>query len=296
MIRKSTLLGIVAGVVAVATSAWADPFPWEQLKFFQSPLSGGVGVYPVGAAYNPATDAPAPFLGQDITSTLNPTINSLVLDDFGDYNPGDIHHVTWWGSYENGSTALASAFQISFYTNVPGTVSTPGTLIARDIVNPAATLSDSSSTYTETPVITSIYPSGIPGGPGDGILYQYNAELNFEVPDAYLGNVEWIGIQAISTDPTVVWGWHDRDYGIFDPYANPNDGAAPFYHYADDAVQYTAAGSYQPLYYDPTYDGINTSMDMAFALYTTVPEPGSLTLLAAGFFLLRRHRPRALES
>jgi len=295
------------GLAALGLSSWAsaDPLPGEgNLKFFQSPLSGapnaGAGVYPVGAGYNPATDFARPFFGQDMTSVNNTAQNTTVLDDFSDFNPNPIVHVTWWGSYQGGNPGpagaglAAQAFLITFWTNNPSNPSTPSTLIGVDHVVPG-TLSPQSSTYTETLQTTPNYPVGIPGGkPGDSDLYKYNAELNIPQQDAVFPNVEWIGIQALSSNPSLLWGWHDRDYGIFDPYANPNDGAPPVagnnYHFMDDAVT-TNGGPYTPLSYNTSFDGIGTSMDMAFALYT-VPEPASICLIGLASFGLMARRPR----
>jgi hypothetical protein len=284
MTRQASRLAPVAlAILWICSYAVADPLPGEQLKFFQSPLSGGVGVYPVGAAKNPATDVPAPFFGQDVSS--NTYENTLVLDDFGDNNPLPIEHVMWWGSYTNGSQGFATAFNIFFYGNIPGSPSLPNLNdpISTQTVYPGK-LSPFSSTYTETSL-------GIPSQkPGDSVLYQYNAELDQPVQDAYNGNIEWIGIQAV-TQPGVTWGWHDRDWGIRDPYANPAEPLVPPYHYEDDAVQITPAAGPVPLLYNPTYDGLSSSMDMSFALYT-VPEPTSLCLAAVGVAGLMSRRPR----
>ena len=62
-------------------------------------------------------------------------------------------------------------------------------------------------------------------GSVDGQLYQYNAEL--AVPfDQAKGVIYWLKIVALddhlADDPLAIqWGWHDRDYGIFDPLAAP---------------------------------------------------------------------------
>jgi PEP-CTERM motif len=52
-------------------------------------------------------------------------------------------------------------------------------------------------------------------------------------------------------------------------------------------VQETTIG---PTFYIPQYDGIQTSKDLAFALYTRTPEPGSLVLLSLGLLGLAGRR------
>ena len=197
-------------------------------------------------------------------------------------------------------------FQVSLYSNTfaqstAGTFSEPGSLIATQTLTLAAALSSSSGNFTESAPIPD------PGSP-DGSLYQYNGELNWQnirFPDAVSPNVEWLSIVALvpnipgSTLPQFEWGWHDRDYGIFDPYAAPSDttvGQAG-YHFMDDAVSGfyvggpAGTGGYSPQFYNVADDGQAGSKDLAFALYTTpIPEPVALPLLAAGMFLLRRHR------
>jgi hypothetical protein len=228
----------------------------------------------------------------------------MAADDFSDNNPNPIGHITWWGSYINQPAPISVTvpeFQVSLYTNAigqnsAGPFSEPGQLIASQTLTLGA-LSPSSGTFTQSAPIPD------PGSP-DGPLYQYNGELDwqkFNFPDAVYPTVEWLSIVAIvptipgSTLPQFEWGWHDRDYGIFDPYALPGDTRAgqPGYHFMDDAVTGPySSGPYTPQFYDPNYDGSNQgSMDLAFALYTTpVPEPVALPLLAGGMFLLRRHR------
>jgi hypothetical protein len=108
------------------------------------------------------------------------------------------------------------------------------------------------------------------------------------------------------------WGWHDRDYTITDPLAStppavapgefvqgllgPAPGGIPVWHFQDDAVTgqatidlNTAAGiqvvqtGYQPTrYIGGGVDGPNAigqmSKDLAFQLFTTVPEPTTCVL------------------
>jgi hypothetical protein len=126
------------------------------------------------------------------------------------------------------------------------------------------------------------------------------------------------------------WGWHNRDYTINDPLAstfpavNPGefqDGTIPgtnlpIWHFQDDAVQGNLdfspnppAGSFPINQFNmsPTnYQFVNSagagpidgppgielhSKDLAFRLYTTIPEPGTCLLMAiglAGVFATRR--------
>ncbi len=116
------------------------------------------------------------------------------------------------------------------------------------------------------------------------------------------------------------WGWHNRDYTIKDTLASPVPvpgeyvdgvvGANNIYHFQDDAVtgdlRYTTVpgapnfGVFQPpqnmspTNYMGFTDGPNTgqipgqlgidghSKDLAFSLYTVVPEPATCLLLVCG--------------
>ncbi len=320
--RKSFLVvsTLIASSAGIGSLAFADPLPNEELKFYQSPLNGAPPpIYPVGATPQPG-DIVVPFQGQDILSTVFSTPSSgtaqgnMAADDFSDNNPLPIGHITWWGSYIDGTdpsaAPLVQQFQISLYTDVPGAVGTantfshPGTLIATQVVN-AGPLSYSSGTFSASPLPPG--SSGAPLAPGDSPLVQYNAELNWlqnPFPDAFNGNVEWLSIVALEpadTAPTFEWGWHDRDWGISDPLAAPGfDTAAPPYHGGDDAVtgsyngNPSLVGGFVPQDYNPQYDGAESSMDLAFALYTvptSVPEPASIGLLGLTIpMLLARRR------
>jgi hypothetical protein len=121
--------------------------------------------------------------------------------------------------------------------------------------------------------------------------------------------------------PTFVprWGWHNRDYTIMDPQAStapavvpgehidgflgPVPGGTPVWHFQDDAVTghvvvdhlSTPMGSimpivdqagFQPTRYLALADGPpgigEFSKDLAFELYTIVPEPATCALMAMG--------------
>jgi hypothetical protein len=133
--------------------------------------------------------------------------------------------------------------------------------------------------------------------------------------------------------PTFVprWGWHNRDYTVQNMQAStapavvpgedivgslgPAPGGTPVWHFQDDAVtghivvnhlipmgdimpQIDQAG-YQPTRYLALADGPpgigEFSKDLAFELYTIVPEPATCALLAIGLvgFACRRQRSHA---
>jgi hypothetical protein len=119
--------------------------------------------------------------------------------------------------------------------------------------------------------------------------------------------------------PPIQWGWHNRDWSIPNALAaKPGDtpdgaeriiggvpdgvgGLQPVWHFEDDAVMGGIVVSpnpaapnmpivdqfnHFPQKYLPPFDGptpiIDFSKDLAFELYTRVPEPASAALLALG--------------
>lgn len=122
------------------------------------------------------------------------------------------------------------------------------------------------------------------------------------------------------------WGWHNRDYTIKDALASPNvtpgenlDGSfgnTPIWHFQDDAVQgdmrflpFVAPPFIQQANMVPTnyIDGIDGpagpvpgvvgigkySKDLAFNLYTVVPEPATCSLVALGLATVFATRRRS---
>jgi hypothetical protein len=318
-ILAHALAAIVFTSFFCVATANADPLPGEIAKFIQLPLNGGLpipltpGSIPPGAV----SGAQQPFPGHDELSTawrVQPGAFSgqFMADDFSDNVSGDLVHIQWWGSYMSQHQNIADQFLISIESDVPQSpdnpFSHPGTPLLNQIVTRGA-LFPQSGTFTEVPVAIG------PGSP-DGNLFQYNAELAIPFPEK-AGEIYWLKIVALDpahspTDPaSVQWGWHNRDWGLKDNLAAPvlpgerdiSGGVIPglpVWHFQDDAVSggvgilLSAAGGlplvdqggFKPENYHapfdvPTvYDGL--SKDLAFVLYTRVPEPGSIVMLAMG--------------
>lgn len=312
-------------LLLAAGQVFGDPLPGEIAKFAQLPLNGGLPVSTTGLVPVPIVGTPAPFPGHDELSTawINPNtspafVGQYQADDFADKFNTPVVHVQWWGSYMNQSAAPGAvpAFDITFESDVPavpGQVpSHPGSVLLSQIVLKGA-LAPTSGTFTETPL-------PVAAGNPDGNLFLYNAELKIpftQLPDT----VYWLKIVALDpahlpNDPgRIQWGWHNRDWGLFDPLAAgppvPSPGEfdeaagtpipGPVWHFQDDAVGGSVLidpaalvpgapasviqTEFVPESYVLPYDGppgeIPLSKDLAFVLYT-VPEPSSLALLGLG--------------
>jgi PEP-CTERM motif len=307
------LFAVVALVLVSLSSrlVLADPYDDEVLKFQQLPM---IATPIEGVTY----------FGHDelSTATLDTAVNqyygTFMADDFADKFDTPVFHVTWWGSYLDQQTQMGGVkrFLISFEKDVPapatGGFSHPGAPILSQIVSVSPVVAPTpppAGTFTESLV-----------RPADPILgealYKYNAELAIpfqQLPDT----VYWLKIVALvnpQEDGFLQWGWHNRDYTIFDPLASAPPAVMPgehpegplpdgtkIWHFQDDAVSGTvivgppAAGGigptvvqdlFAPKTYVPPFDGpspiIEYSKDLAFELHTRVPEPSSVVLLLLG--------------
>jgi hypothetical protein len=293
----------------------ADPLPGEILKFQQLPMVRT----PIGGV---------DYFGHDELSTAvrDPSGNNFyqgrfMADDFADKFDTPVVHVRWWGSYldqEIGSGV--KDFLISFESDVPADpnnpFSRPGEPLQSEVVS-LGPLAPASGTFTET----------LLRGPDPVLgeaLYEYNAELMMPF-DQRPDTVYWLKIVALvdpGRDGPIMWGWHNRDYTAFDPFAStapavvPGEFLAgtlpsgePIWHFQDDAVQgqifanvlgpkevVLDQSDYAPTTYLSPPDGPSViqeySKDLAFELFT-VPEPGTWVLFAlslAGLVPLMRRR------
>jgi hypothetical protein len=340
--RALATLILAASSLLPSSLAFGDPLPGRDvLKFSQRPMDATPIVNDAGGT--------TLYWGHDELSTAyssgvtaQPRIyqGTFMADDFADKFSSPVVHVKWWGSYLNNFQTQdypVDKFLISFESDVPQSpnnpFSHPGEPLLNQIVRrvPVGSLAPGSGTYTEKPIS--------PGGfPLFETLYEYNAELHlgkefFQQPNT----VYWLKIVALVDLPAGVpveppptfaprWGWHNRDYTIFDPLAStppavipgehlsgmigPAPLGTPIWHFQDDAVTgrifVDTAGpmgeimpvidqaEYAPTRYLPIADGPEIigqySKDLAFELYT-VPEPGTCLLLVtglAGVFMLRR--------
>jgi len=283
--RKLTALSVLLAVVALGTmfaaEAGADPLPGQQLKFSQVPM---VTTTIDGAVYNGHDELSMMFgisqFGITDPNLIDPGFISseyigleVMADDFADPFNTPVVHVRWWGSYLGNSIdpdKPIDRFLIAFESDLPaiqnpfGDFSRPDQLLSSQIVDRGA-LGPGSGTFTETLIFTA--------PPGGEDIYEYNAELHFDKQFPQNPNtVYWIKIAALLevtdenadgvvdvTDLTILatdgplWGWHNRDYTVPDPFAlavtppispGERDEAAelglPYptevWHFQDDAV------------------------------------------------------------
>jgi PEP-CTERM motif len=227
-------------------------------------------------------------------------------------------------------------FLIAWETDVPqiaGTFSHPGTVIQSEVVT-LGTLTP--GTFTETPerapdpvLHEALYRYNaqlqLPFAQAPDTVYWLKIAALVDVPQPV----------TVPPQPgTTQWGWHNRDYTINDPQASvaPNvnpgehvDGLVPgtnipIWHFQDDAVtgilDYTPISPNGPIINQfqmtpANYVFVNSagvgpidgpagieqhSKDLAFRLYTQVPEPASCLLVAiglAGAFSIRRRSRNA---
>ncbi|MHC4994073.1 MAG: DUF7901 domain-containing protein [Planctomycetota bacterium] len=244
----------------------ADPLDGQVLKFSQQPMIKTTLTDPTGET--------ADYFGHDELSTawgfvdttgVPPTQyeGQFMADDFADRFKTPVVHVKWWGSYLREQIIQpVDKFLISFEADIPATDQTPsmpGEPLLNQVVKkvdpgPGIPLTPGSGTFTERRVLNADPAIGITES-----LYEYNAELHFnknffQRPDT----VYWLKIVALvdvfgdqPIEERTQWGWHNRDYTIFDPLASvppavnpgehreliplPDNNQSPIWHFQDNA-------------------------------------------------------------
>ena len=213
---------IFLALAMVATTAIADPYPNQVLKFAQEPLieewfiEGWTQSGP-----DEWTALSRPYYGHDELSTVwlnNDTAQYegvFMADDFADRLATPVVHVEWWGSYldmQSGYNGVQN-FLIAFETDVPSGpenelgFSYPGTVISSQVVSryrgsdkyvPPGTFDEQYVDYSNL----------------DEPVFHYNAEL--AVPfDQDPETVYWLKIVALNDEQEegrIAWGWHNRNY------------------------------------------------------------------------------------
>lgn len=315
-LRLMVSIALIAFAVSTPT-ALADPLGGQTLKFEQLPMDG----VPVDGALWWGHDELSTSWGDHTTGLYGNNAawpSQFMADDFADKVSTPVVHVTWWGSYLGNQTFNhVQKFLISFETDVPaqpGMYSYPGTPLLSQVVTPGA-LSPGSGTYTET------FVSNGGGFPGSEDLYKYNAELAIPFPEQ-ADTVYWLKIVALvdpNIDGNIQWGWHNRDYTVQDTLASgvpsPGEhiqgvspgGTTNIWHFQDDSITGIIAqidlnntnapggiafNQLLPTFFPQNYvdnrdgpQGISAfSKDLAFRLYTAVPEPSTFVL--GGFSLM----------
>jgi hypothetical protein len=305
-------------LAAVAPRGVAHPLPLrDKPKFDQQPMDqtqvGGQiywGHDELSTAYAPIGIVPTLYRGE------------FMADDFADTLSTPVVHVQWWGSYLNNSQQHGSItkFLIAFENDqpaVPGGWSYPIPPIHSQIVNVGA-LAPLSGTFTEAPVSSGGPPLNealYEYNAELAIPFPQQADTVYWLKIVALVDHPAVIDPTLPGAPVPQWGWHNRDYtqqdllasGLVTPgEANQGSAANPIWHFQDDAVTgivnvatvVNTAGvqvvqqvnqfqpPFTPTKYIDNVDGpqgiSNFSKDLAFKLYTVVPEPTSLTLIGAG--------------
>lgn len=206
--------------------------------------------------------------------------------------------------------------------NIPNSFSRPGEPLLNQIVRRAPVLTPGSGTYTEKrisaggdPLNEHLYEYNAELHLGKEFPQKPDTVYWLKIVALVDAPTD---IQFDPTSPDTVptflpkWGWHNRDYTIANSLASPNVlpgefNQGPFFgndvwHFQDDAVTGVVAidpfstpdgqimprilqDRYRPTSYLDFADGprgiSRFSKDLAFELYT-VPEPGTIALLAIG--------------
>ena len=294
---------------------------FDQSPMIATPVAGHVffghdelsTAYGVSSTAGPPTDYRGTFMADDFADKFTtPVVHLSWWGSYIDNNnaafPPQPHVQKFLIAFE------------SDVPQTPGSFSHPGSVIQYEVVTPG-TLSPGTFTETlergPDPVLgEALYRYNaqlqVPFAQAPDTVYWLKIAALVDVPQPVL----------VPVPPgTTQWGWHNRDYTINDPQAStaPNvnpgefvDGTVPgtnipIWHFQDDAVQGTLDFNLNPpvgsqhitqVNMSPAnYQFINSagvgpidgpagielkSKDLAFRLYTTIPEPTACVLMAIG--------------
>ncbi len=260
---------------------------------------------------------------------------TFMVDDFADNFDTSVVHVKWWGSYPNNDDTGVDGVQrflISFETDVPADVnntpsfSHPGAPLLTQVLDKGP-LSQQSGTFTETHV---------GGPATERLFeYNGELKVPFQQQAHTVYWLKIVALIDPSQDGTDMdWGWHNRDYtqqnllasasvspGETDQGPGPfSDPTTEIWHFQDNAVtggidnvdlgpnppiasgvsMEQGLSTFRDTYYVNNLDGIAGidlfSKDLAFELYTTIPEPATMSLLClGGLGVLARRRSKKVR-
>lgn len=329
-LRITTLVTTVVLSAAICGRVLADPLNGEILKFQQLPLNNGLSPSAGGAQYPGHDEWSTAYAVVPSNGNYQGT---FMADDFADNYNTPVVHVRWWGSYDLNQTFNGvQNFLISFESDMPFDpllgASRPDQPLLNQVVTKGA-LSSGSGTFTENLINGSV--------PEHLFEYNAELAVPFKQQADTVYWLKIVALVDPSTEGMINWGWHDRDWGIQNTLASPNvapgEGVVgnvvdpngtplPVWHFQDDAVEgnvdvtwnsanpapTVVQSGYRPtnyIYQVPGTVGIDGppgieffSKDLAFELYTQVPEPSTIMLAAVGaigvgWTMLRRRRRRA---
>jgi hypothetical protein len=275
------LFAVMGTLVLLAIPVSADWDPSMPTKWVQLPDLSGMDVN--ATWQTDGTPQPVPV----------PPFVKVLADDFPCNTTGLITGIHVWGSWLNDKSNPNTTFHLSIHDDVPaspnGLYSHPGKVLWEMDFSPtqyieAAPVSSQENFYDPN-------TNQVIGRDTQAILY------NFPIPPALafkqMGTaanplVYWLDVQAVvppgvAGEPADVFGW--KTTSVLNHWG---DDAT----FADTNLPLSMGGTlvgpaaspvfWSDMHYPLGFPNETKSIDLAFAITTTVPEPGTFVLLTAG--------------